>query len=145
MNKTMVHVTDIHEVNAERIGLLIECCIQTYNTFSDKDLSHCERARVTVPDGFELLDCWSGVDSVFGRDETVETYGLVFRSSTAPWRYVFNQIGSYSGSWGAICCRQVEGYHQKIASAPAIMPKRLILLCKKAIYRAGYWVSVNKP
>lgn len=31
----MVHVTDIHEVNAERIRLLIECCIQAYNAFSD--------------------------------------------------------------------------------------------------------------
>ncbi|MEW8525655.1 MAG: lipase family protein [Candidatus Thiodiazotropha endolucinida] len=96
MNKTMVHVTDIHEVNAERIRLLIECCIQAYNAFSDKDLSHCERAGVTVPDGFELLDCWSGVDSLFGRDKTVETYGLVFRSSTAPWRYVFAFRGTDS-------------------------------------------------
>lgn len=43
-----------------------------------------------------------------------------------------NQVGSYSGSWGAICCRQVEGHLQEIASVPAILPKRLILLCKKS-------------
>ncbi|MBW9275868.1 MAG: lipase family protein [Candidatus Thiodiazotropha sp. (ex. Lucinisca nassula)] len=36
------------------------------------------------------------MDSVFGRNKTVETYGLVFRSSISPWRYVFAFRGTDS-------------------------------------------------
>jgi hypothetical protein len=88
--------TDIRKANPERIRLLIDCSIQAYNAFSDKDRSQCDRSRVTTPEGYELLDCWSGVDAVFGRDKTIETYGLVFRSTTAPWRYIFAFRGTDS-------------------------------------------------
>jgi len=85
----MVQFTDIHKVSARRIKLLIDCSIQAYNAFSNEMVSHCFRTEVMPPAGFELLDCWSGVDAVFGADKTVETYGLVFRSTEAPWRYIF--------------------------------------------------------
>ncbi|MEW8028179.1 MAG: lipase family protein [Candidatus Thiodiazotropha sp.] len=89
-------VTDIRKLNTARIGLLIDCCIQAYNAFSGSNGSQCKPARVTAPEGFDLLDCWSGLDAVFGRDKTVETYGLVFRSTNAPWRYVFAFRGTDS-------------------------------------------------
>ncbi|MCU7846413.1 MAG: lipase family protein [Candidatus Thiodiazotropha sp. (ex Lucinoma kastoroae)] len=92
----MVCVTDIRKVNASLVGLLIDCCIQAYNAFIGNDVSQCVRTRVTPPEGFELLDCWSGVDAVFGRDKTVEIYGLVFRSTTVPWRYIFAFRGTDS-------------------------------------------------
>ncbi|MCU7930044.1 MAG: lipase family protein [Candidatus Thiodiazotropha sp. (ex Codakia rugifera)] len=92
----MVCVTDIRKINADRVGLLIDCCIQAYNAFIGINASQCIRDRVTSPEGFELLDCWSGVDAVFGRDKTVETYGLVFRSTTAPWCYIFSFRGTDS-------------------------------------------------
>ncbi|MCU7840372.1 MAG: hypothetical protein KZQ94_13460 [Candidatus Thiodiazotropha sp. (ex Troendleina suluensis)] len=85
----MVCVTDIRKVNASRVGLLIDCCIQAYNAFIGNDVSQCVRTRVTSPDGFELLDCWSGVDAVFGRDKSVEVYGLVFRSTNGPMALYF--------------------------------------------------------
>lgn len=92
----MVCVTDIRKVNANRIELLVDCCIQAYNAFISHNVSQCDHSKVTPPEGFELLDCWSGVDAVFGRDKTIETYGLVFRSTTAPWRYIFAFRGTDS-------------------------------------------------
>ncbi|MCU7843244.1 MAG: lipase family protein [Candidatus Thiodiazotropha sp. (ex Monitilora ramsayi)] len=89
-------MTDIREVDADRIGLLIDCCIQAYNAFDVENVSQCARTNVVAPEGFELLDCWSGVDAVFGRDKTLETYGLVYRSTTAPWRYIFAFRGTDS-------------------------------------------------
>lgn len=92
----MVSVTDVHAVDPGRISLLIECCIQAYNAFDSEDPSRCKRVGITPPDGFELLDHWSGVDAVFGFDKTVECFGLLFRSTTPPWRYVFAFRGTSS-------------------------------------------------
>ncbi len=92
----MACVTDIRQIDADRIELLIECCIQAYNAFSKKTAAVCDRSRVMAPQGYELLDAWTGVDSVFGLDKTIETYGLVFRSTAAPWRYVFAFRGTDS-------------------------------------------------
>lgn len=85
----MADITDIRMLDSNRIKLLIDCSIQAYNAFNAKQPAHCHREGVIPPDGFELLDSWSGVDSVFGQDKTIETYGLVFRSIEAPWRYIF--------------------------------------------------------
>lgn len=85
----MTCVTDIRELDPDQIGFLIECCVQAYNAFVGKQSSTCFRSQVTPPGGYELLDAWSGIDSVFGRAKKVETYGLVFRSLAPPWRYVF--------------------------------------------------------
>ncbi|MET0071614.1 MAG: lipase family protein [Candidatus Thiodiazotropha sp.] len=89
-------VTDIREVNAEQIELLIDCSIQAYNAFSSNAPSHCHASRVTPPEGYELVDDWSGVDAVFGGHKKVETYGLAFRSLAAPWRYIFAFRGTDS-------------------------------------------------
>ena len=75
---------------------MIDCCIQAYNAFDTTRASECRRSAVTAPRGYELLTSWSGVDSVFDRDQTVESYGLVFRSNTAPWRYIFAFRGTDS-------------------------------------------------
>jgi len=85
----MADITDIRILDSSRIKLLIDCSIQAYNAFDAKHPAQCQRRGVIVPEGFELLDDWSGVDAVFGRDKTIETYGLVFRSVEAPWRYIF--------------------------------------------------------
>lgn len=82
-------VTDIRQADGGRVLLLLDCCIQAYNAFDANDPARCLHTSVTPPAGFDLVDCWTGVDSVFGHDETVETYGLIFRSTTPPWRYVF--------------------------------------------------------
>jgi hypothetical protein len=92
----MQPVTDIRQLDAERITLLIHCSLQAYQAFSAEPGSDCERAQVTAPHGFELLDCWSGVDTLFGRDKKRETYGLVFRSESPPWHYIFAFRGTGS-------------------------------------------------
>jgi hypothetical protein len=92
----MVSENDIRKLNAERIELLIECSIQAYNALSKGNVSQCATDQVTAPSGFQLIDSWSGVDSLFGHDKTVETYGVVFRSTAAPWRYVFAFRGTDS-------------------------------------------------
>ncbi|MES9859517.1 MAG: lipase family protein [Candidatus Thiodiazotropha sp. LLP2] len=92
----MVNVNDIRKLNADRIELLIECSLQAYNAFSEDKADQSISENVTPPVGFELLDSWSGVDALFGREEKVETYGLVFCSVEAPWRYIFTFRGTDS-------------------------------------------------
>ncbi|MCG7904680.1 MAG: lipase family protein [Candidatus Thiodiazotropha weberae] len=92
----MASENDIRKLNAERIELLIECSIQAYNALSESQRAQCAVDKVTPPGGFELIDSWSGVDSLFGRDKSVETYGVVFRTTSAPWRYVFAFRGTDS-------------------------------------------------
>ncbi|MCG8487105.1 MAG: lipase family protein [Chromatiales bacterium] len=92
----MASENDIRRLNAERIELLIECSIQAYNALSGSQVSQCAVDKVTAPSGFELIDSWSGVDLLFGRDKTVESYGVVFRSISAPWQYVFAFRGTDS-------------------------------------------------
>ena len=92
----MVCVTDIRKVNVDRIKLCIECCIQAYNAFLSKHASSCSCTQVVPPDGFELVDSWTGVDAIFGRDKTVEIFGLVFCSKAPPWRYTFAFRGTDS-------------------------------------------------
>ncbi|MES9978796.1 MAG: lipase family protein, partial [Candidatus Thiodiazotropha sp. 6PLUC5] len=93
---SMVYVDDIRKLNSSRIELLIECSLQAYNAFSESQADQCLSENVTPPMGFELLDSWSGVDALFGEGKKVETYGLVFRSVKAPWRYVFAFRGTDS-------------------------------------------------
>lgn len=92
----MKYITDIHETDAAGIKLLAQASIQAYNAFDSDHPTRCRRGRVSAPDGFELIDCWSGVDAIFGHDRTVEIYGLVFRSTAPPWRYVFAFRGTDS-------------------------------------------------
>ncbi len=89
----MVCVADIRKVNADRVKLCIECCIQAYNAFLGK---RAPTSQVVPPAGFELVDSWTGVDAVFGRHKTVEPFGLVFCSKTPPWRYIFAFRGTDS-------------------------------------------------
>ncbi|MCG7931282.1 MAG: lipase family protein [Candidatus Thiodiazotropha weberae] len=92
----MASENDIRKLNVERIELLIECSIQAYNALSETQLAQCAMDKVAAPAGFELIDSWSGVDSLFGREKTVETYGVVFRTRSAPWQYVFAFRGTDS-------------------------------------------------
>lgn len=92
----MDYITDIHRVDAARIQLLIDASIQAYNAFDSNHPSRWRPDRVTPPDGFELIDYWTGVDAVFGYDKTVEVYGLVFRSTASPGRYLFAFRGTDS-------------------------------------------------
>ena len=88
--------TDIRELDAGRIRLCIDCCIQAYNAFVSNNPAVCAKSRVQPPGGYELIDSWTGIDAVFGRDRTVETFGLVFRSVAPPWRYIFAFRGTDS-------------------------------------------------
>lgn len=90
----MDYVTNITKIGAACIKRLAHAASQAYNAFDPNHSSKCHRARITPPDGFEFVDFWTGVDSVFGCDKTVEVYGLVFRSLAAPWRYIFSFRGT---------------------------------------------------
>ena len=74
----------------DKVLLLIDASIQAYRAF-DHDPKPAE-----APPGYEIVDTWGGVDSVFGDDRTVEIYGIVFRSLAAPYRYVFAFRGTDS-------------------------------------------------
>lgn len=73
----------------EKVLLLIDASIQAYRAFDHKP-------PAKAPPGYVILDTWSGVDSVFSDDRTVEIYGIVFRSIATPYRYVFSFRGTAS-------------------------------------------------
>ena len=89
----MQYVTDLDRA---KTLLLAEACSQAYNAFDKSSPAVCQSDNVTPPTGYELIDCWSGVDAVFNCDETVELYGLVFRSLQAPYIYIFAFRGTSS-------------------------------------------------
>lgn len=74
----------------QKVLLLIDASIQAYRAFDNKP------KPPEAPPGYDVVDTWSGVDSVFGEDRTVETYGIVFRTTAAPYRYVFAFRGTDS-------------------------------------------------
>lgn len=52
--------------------------------------------NVTPPTGYDLVDCWTGIDTVFSTLNQVECFGVVFRSQAAPYTYIFSFRGTYS-------------------------------------------------
>ncbi len=86
----------VTEIDRPKALLLADACTQAYNAFLDKTPATCYTDRVTSPAGYELIDHWSGVDSVFNRDKVVEYYGLVFRSLQSPHTYIFAFRGTAS-------------------------------------------------
>jgi hypothetical protein len=84
------------DIDAGTALLLIGSSVQAYNAFDRSSPSAFQRDRVTPPDGYEVVESWTGVDSLFGHDKTVECYGIVLRSLTAPYAYVFAFRGTDS-------------------------------------------------
>ena len=80
----------VQPTNGDKVLLLIDASIQAYRAF-DHDPRPAE-----APLGYEIVDTFSGVDSVFGDHRTVEVYGIVFRSISSPDRYVFAFRGTDS-------------------------------------------------
>ncbi|MEM7010026.1 MAG: lipase family protein [Verrucomicrobiota bacterium] len=89
----MNYITDI---NHDKALLLIDAAMQAYNSFSSKEPTVCQTAKIEAPDGYEYVDCWNGTDSIFSADKTVEIYGIVFRTLEAPHTYIFSFRGTDS-------------------------------------------------
>ena len=76
--------------------LLAEASIQAYNVMEQNDASICHLENVTPPSGYDVVECWSGVDQVFNNYKKVESYGVVFRSDESPYNYIFAFRGTDS-------------------------------------------------
>ncbi len=83
-------------IDASIALLLIDASIESYYALDPHDPAHCNPHMVTPPTGYDLVDCWTGVDSVFSTFSQVECFGVVFRSQSAPYSYVFSFRGTYS-------------------------------------------------
>ena len=70
--------------------------LQAYNAFDSNEPLKCQVDKIVAPKGFDFIEHWTGVDSVFNRDKTVECYGVVFRSQVAPYTYIFAFRGTSS-------------------------------------------------
>lgn len=70
--------------------LLMEASLQAYNAYDGDHPARCVSNAVTAPAGWDFVECFTGVDSVFFKEEQrVESFGVVFRSKTAPYTYIF--------------------------------------------------------
>ena len=93
---TIQYLTNIKETNKTKTLLLIEASLQAYHAFDEKHPTTCQNDKIISPIGYDFVECWSGVDSLFSRDKTVEIFGAVFRSTTAPYTYIFAFRGTTS-------------------------------------------------
>jgi hypothetical protein len=90
------YVTSINTTDKNKVLLLIEASLQAYNAFDSNEPLKCQVDKIVAPKGFDFIEHWTGVDSVFNRDKTVECYGVVFRSQVAPYTYIFAFRGTSS-------------------------------------------------
>ncbi len=77
-------------IDWDKTLLLIEASILAYRVFD------VAPTPPEPPPGYEIVDTWTGVDSLFGMDRTTEIYGVVLRATTSPHRYVFAFRGTAS-------------------------------------------------
>lgn len=76
--------------------LMVDASIESYYALDAHDPARCNPQGVTPPPGYDLVDCWTGIDTVFGTYNQVECFGVVFRSQGAPYTYIFSFRGTYS-------------------------------------------------
>ncbi|MGH3768715.1 MAG: lipase family protein [Pseudonocardiaceae bacterium] len=77
-------------------SLLVDASIEAYYAFDSHAPAQCNPTKVTPPTGYDLVDCWTGIDTVFSVLDQVECFGVVFRSQAAPYTYIFSFRGTYS-------------------------------------------------
>lgn len=92
----MNYVTDIHQVDTNKLNFLMTASLQAYAAFNDKKPAICQKEAIKPPKNFDCLTCWSGIDSLFSEDKTEEIFGVVFRSQSAPYTYIFAFRGTAS-------------------------------------------------
>lgn len=90
------YITTINETNKHYITLLINASLQAYNAFDASHPMECQTSKITAPDGYEFVDYWTGVDSIFSHDKQGEVYGVIFRTTQAPYEYIFSFRGTTS-------------------------------------------------
>lgn len=134
----------IRDIDEDRAALLIRASIQAYNAFDTAHPTTCYGGRVTCPDGYEFVDCWTGVDEIIYK--TTEIFGIVLRSVSAPYRYVFAFRGTWS--YDDIVVDMEEIFYEQSAFVPYGKSTPPVPEAKVA---AGFWSaytaasSVAKP
>ena len=76
----MQYITDINETDKNRVLLLIDASIQAYNIFDVMSPDQPQKQKIISPAGYDFIDSWSGVDSIYSEHNLVECYGVIFRS-----------------------------------------------------------------
>jgi triacylglycerol lipase len=76
--------------------LLVDASIESYYAYDPHVPAQCKLDLVTAPAGYDVIDCWTGLDTVFSSFGLYECFGVVFRSKAAPYSYVFSFRGTYS-------------------------------------------------
>ncbi len=94
--KNTITYLNTSELDRDKALLLVEASIQAYNILDKNNPSVCHSENVTPPFGYDLVECWTGVDAVFNEDKTVESYGIVFCSQQSPHTYIFAFRGTDS-------------------------------------------------
>lgn len=95
-NITYLTTADLDQSQRDRALLLAEASIQAYYAYDSKKPTACNSANVKSPQGYKVVDCWTGVDRDLLYGETVECYGVVFQSLKPPYKYIFAFRGTDS-------------------------------------------------
>ena len=80
------------ELDRDKTLLLVDASIQAYNAFYKDDMqkcAECNSGNIKPPSGYDFVDYWTGVDAFFHEFKRVECYGIVLRSQTPPYTYIF--------------------------------------------------------
>jgi len=93
---TIQYSTNIHDTNTEKVLLLIDSSLEAYKAFDKDTPTECQITKITPPSGYEFVEHWTGIDSIFGMKKIEECYGVVFRTKAAPYTYIFAFRGTAS-------------------------------------------------
>lgn len=96
-----IHYFTTAEVDRYLGLLLLEASLQAYNIFDSAIPAVANFSKVVVPEGYEIVDSWTGVDAIFGCCRQEEAYGLVLRSQKEPYTYIFAFRGT--DTWRDLC------------------------------------------
>lgn len=80
--------------------LLANASLQAYQAFDKSNPEQCQKSRIEVTElaGYEFVTCWQAHNFIKRRSPKSEVFGVVFRTRSAPYRYIFSFRGTSSNA-----------------------------------------------
>jgi hypothetical protein len=120
-----------NKINPSLASLLVDASIESYYAYDPHLPARCKLTLVSPPAGYDIIDCWTGLDAVFSNFGVYECFGVVFRSQAAPHSYVF----SFRGTYSMLDVLEDADFWEKYSFVPLRGPRR----ATDAKVAGGFW------
>ncbi|MCK5902113.1 MAG: lipase family protein [Cocleimonas sp.] len=84
--------------NNKNTVVLANASLQAYQAFDKANPEQCQPSRIDLKQlaGYEFVTCWKAPNFIKRRTPKSEIFGVVFRTRSAPYRYIFSFRGTNS-------------------------------------------------